>query len=177
MWHLEATSFSNHAPLLPVTSQVDVQFVRMTKRFIPLSEIKAHHLAHKADGGPLKNMMLFTRQRLSIQPLTQGKNLLWTLGAIPSERQPSLRELGSSTDGFFSLPFQHRGIWFCLEPGRGKATLRNWEQHSFYPARWCLFLNQRNSQVYLLNRSNKNMPARDSQLHRPLFWHVIFAYF
>ncbi|XP_030361289.1 thymocyte nuclear protein 1 isoform X2 [Strigops habroptila] len=51
--------------------KVDVQFVRMTKRFIPLSEIKAHHLAHKADGGPLKNMMLFTRQRLSIQPLTQ----------------------------------------------------------------------------------------------------------
>uniref|UniRef100_A0A8D0KWF7 Thymocyte nuclear protein 1 n=1 Tax=Strix occidentalis caurina TaxID=311401 RepID=A0A8D0KWF7_STROC len=55
----------------PKWSMVDVQFVRMTKRFIPLSEIKAHHLAHKADGGPLKNMMLFTRQRLSIQPLTQ----------------------------------------------------------------------------------------------------------
>ncbi|NXC43758.1 THYN1 protein, partial [Penelope pileata] len=55
----------------PKWSMVDVQFVRMTKRFIPLSEIKTHHLAHKADGGPLKNMMLFTRQRLSIQPLTQ----------------------------------------------------------------------------------------------------------
>ncbi|KAF1468208.1 Thymocyte nuclear protein 1, partial [Megadyptes antipodes antipodes] len=55
----------------PKWSMVDVQFVRMTKRFIPLSEIKAHHLAHKEDGGPLKNMMLFTRQRLSIQPLTQ----------------------------------------------------------------------------------------------------------
>lgn len=55
----------------PKWSMVDVQFVRMTKRFIPLSEIKTHHLAHKADGGPLKNMMLFSRQRLSIQPLTQ----------------------------------------------------------------------------------------------------------
>lgn len=86
----------------PITSQVDVQFVRMTKRFIPLSEIKAHHLAHKADGGPLKNMMLFTRQRLSIQPLTQGKDLLWTPGAV---RQPSLRELGSSSYGFFFLTF------------------------------------------------------------------------
>lgn len=60
--------------MLPLPCQVDVQFVRMTKRFIPLSEIKAHHLAHKADGGPLKDMMLFSRQRLSIQPLTQGEN-------------------------------------------------------------------------------------------------------
>lgn len=100
--HLEAISFSNRAPLLPVTSQVDVQFVRMTKRFIPLSEIKAHHLAHKADGGPLKNMMLFTRQRLSIQPLTQGKDLLRTPAAV---RQPSLREPGSSSYGFFFLTF------------------------------------------------------------------------
>ncbi|NXU58109.1 THYN1 protein, partial [Turnix velox] len=55
----------------PKWSMVDVQFVRMTKRFIPLSEIKAHHLAHKADGGPLENMMLFARARLSIQPLTE----------------------------------------------------------------------------------------------------------
>uniref|UniRef100_A0A8C6ZIG4 Thymocyte nuclear protein 1 n=1 Tax=Nothoprocta perdicaria TaxID=30464 RepID=A0A8C6ZIG4_NOTPE len=65
--HYDSTSRKEN----PKWSMVDVQFVRMTKRFIPLSEIKAHHLAHKADGGPLKNMMLFTRQRLSIQPLTQ----------------------------------------------------------------------------------------------------------
>ncbi|NXS81360.1 THYN1 protein, partial [Erpornis zantholeuca] len=55
----------------PKWSMVDVQFVRMTKRFIPLSEIKVHHLAHKTHGGPLKNMMLFAKQRLSVQPLTQ----------------------------------------------------------------------------------------------------------
>ncbi|NXH29209.1 THYN1 protein, partial [Myiagra hebetior] len=55
----------------PKWSMVDVQFVRMTKRFIPLSEIKVHHLEHKTNGGPLKNMMLFAKQRLSVQPLTQ----------------------------------------------------------------------------------------------------------
>lgn len=87
--------------VLPLPWQVDVQFVRMTKRFIPLSEIKAHHLAHKADGGPLKDMMLFSRQRLSIQPLTQGENL-------PGLLIPSVRQAGSFTYGFF-LPY-YRGI-------------------------------------------------------------------
>ncbi|XP_015393201.1 thymocyte nuclear protein 1 isoform X1 [Panthera pardus] len=55
----------------PKWSMVDVQFVRMMKRFITLAELKTHHQAHKATGGPLKNMALFSRQRLSIQPLTQ----------------------------------------------------------------------------------------------------------
>uniref|UniRef100_A0A8C3WBT7 Thymocyte nuclear protein 1 n=1 Tax=Catagonus wagneri TaxID=51154 RepID=A0A8C3WBT7_9CETA len=55
----------------PKWSMVDVQFVRMMKRFIPLAELKTHHQAHKATGGPLKNMALFTRQRLSVQPLTR----------------------------------------------------------------------------------------------------------
>ncbi|XP_036132661.1 thymocyte nuclear protein 1 isoform X1 [Molossus molossus] len=55
----------------PKWSMVDVQFVRMMKRFIPLAELKTHHQAHKATGGPLKNMALFTLQRLSVQPLTQ----------------------------------------------------------------------------------------------------------
>ncbi|XP_019489870.1 PREDICTED: thymocyte nuclear protein 1 [Hipposideros armiger] len=55
----------------PKWSMVDVQFVRMMKRFIPLAELKTHHQAHKATGGPLKNMALFTQQRLSVQPLTQ----------------------------------------------------------------------------------------------------------
>nr|KAF6404269.1 thymocyte nuclear protein 1 [Molossus molossus] len=58
----------------PKWSMVDVQFVRMMKRFIPLAELKTHHQAHKATGGPLKNMALFTLQRLSVQPLTQGKS-------------------------------------------------------------------------------------------------------
>nr|XP_048683139.1 thymocyte nuclear protein 1 isoform X2 [Caretta caretta] len=54
----------------PKWSMVDVQFVRMTKRFIPLSELKAHYQVHRASGGLLKDMTLFTRQRLSVQPLT-----------------------------------------------------------------------------------------------------------
>uniref|UniRef100_A0A8C8VR79 Thymocyte nuclear protein 1 n=1 Tax=Pelusios castaneus TaxID=367368 RepID=A0A8C8VR79_9SAUR len=55
----------------PKWSMVDVQFVRMTKRFIPLSELKTHHQAHRGSGGPLKDMALFTRQRLSVQPLRE----------------------------------------------------------------------------------------------------------
>ncbi|XP_043853490.1 thymocyte nuclear protein 1 [Dromiciops gliroides] len=54
----------------PKWFMVDVQFIRMTKRFIPLAELKGHH---KANGGPLEKMALFTRQRLSVQPLTQGE--------------------------------------------------------------------------------------------------------
>ncbi|XP_074072382.1 thymocyte nuclear protein 1 [Macrotis lagotis] len=57
----------------PKWSMVDVQFIRMTRRFIPLSELKVHHQAHKTSGGPLENMALFTRQRLSVQPVTQGE--------------------------------------------------------------------------------------------------------
>lgn len=55
-------------------SQVDVQYQRMMKRFIPLSELKQYHLQHRAQGGPLKDMVLFTRARLSVQPLTTGKS-------------------------------------------------------------------------------------------------------
>ncbi|VTJ86580.1 Hypothetical predicted protein [Marmota monax] len=55
----------------PKWSMVDVQFVRMMKRFISLAELKTCHQSHKATGGPLKDMALFTRQRLSVQPLTQ----------------------------------------------------------------------------------------------------------
>lgn len=55
----------------PKWFMVDVQFVRKMKRFISLAELKTYHQAHKATGGPLKNMALFTRQRLSVQSLTQ----------------------------------------------------------------------------------------------------------
>ncbi|XP_025320643.1 thymocyte nuclear protein 1 isoform X4 [Canis lupus baileyi] len=54
----------------PKWSMVDVQFVRLMKRYITLTELKANHQAHKATGGPLKNMALFTHPRLSVQPLT-----------------------------------------------------------------------------------------------------------
>ncbi|XP_039734812.1 thymocyte nuclear protein 1 isoform X4 [Pteropus medius] len=72
---LEEEAFFYHSnckePGIAGLIKVDVQFVRMMKRFISLAELKTHHQAHKATGGPLKNMALFTRQRLSIQPLTQ----------------------------------------------------------------------------------------------------------
>ncbi|XP_072548277.1 thymocyte nuclear protein 1 [Salminus brasiliensis] len=54
----------------PKWSMVDVKYERMTERFIPLAELKKYHLQHKSKGGPLRNMALFTRARLSVQPLT-----------------------------------------------------------------------------------------------------------
>lgn len=55
----------------------------MMKRFIPLAELKTHHQAHRATGGPLKNMVLFTRQRLSVQPLTRGKTSPFLFNRVP----------------------------------------------------------------------------------------------
>ncbi|XP_060074135.1 thymocyte nuclear protein 1-like [Ylistrum balloti] len=49
---------------------VDVKFERMLKRFIPLTELKQLYQEHKDSGGPLANIALFTRARLSVQPLT-----------------------------------------------------------------------------------------------------------
>ncbi|EDO43776.1 predicted protein [Nematostella vectensis] len=57
----------------PRWQMVDVQFVRMMKRFIPLSELKTYHENHKLSGGPLKSVALFTRARLSVQPLTEDE--------------------------------------------------------------------------------------------------------
>ncbi|XP_046718750.1 thymocyte nuclear protein 1 isoform X3 [Silurus meridionalis] len=57
-------------PENPKWSMVDVQFERMTRRFIPLTELKKYHLKHKGSGGALSNTALFTRARLSVQPLT-----------------------------------------------------------------------------------------------------------
>ncbi|KAG7279040.1 hypothetical protein CRUP_031676 [Coryphaenoides rupestris] len=64
--HFDATSKADN----PKWSMVDVRYQRMLRRFIPLSELKKYHLQHSAKGGPLKSMALFTRARLSIQPLT-----------------------------------------------------------------------------------------------------------
>uniref|UniRef100_A0A8C2GTQ0 Thymocyte nuclear protein 1 n=1 Tax=Cyprinus carpio TaxID=7962 RepID=A0A8C2GTQ0_CYPCA len=55
----------------PKWSMVDVQFERMTNCFIPLTELKKYHLQHKAKSGRLKDLALFTRARLSVQPLTE----------------------------------------------------------------------------------------------------------
>ncbi|XP_076833539.1 thymocyte nuclear protein 1 [Brachyhypopomus gauderio] len=57
-------------PENPKWIMVDVKFERMTKRFIPLAELKKYHLKHKSTGGPLRGLALFTRPRLSVQPLT-----------------------------------------------------------------------------------------------------------
>ncbi|XP_044209503.1 thymocyte nuclear protein 1 [Thunnus albacares] len=64
--HFDATS----KPDNPKWSMVDVHYQRMMNRYIPLSELKKYHLQHRAKGGPLKDMALFTRARLSVQPLT-----------------------------------------------------------------------------------------------------------
>jgi len=64
--HFDATSKQDN----PKWSMVDVQYQRMINRYIPLSELKKYHLQHRAKGGPLKDMALFTRARLSVQPLT-----------------------------------------------------------------------------------------------------------
>ncbi|KAG7478828.1 hypothetical protein JOB18_009705 [Solea senegalensis] len=64
--HYDASS----KPENPKWSMVDVQYQRTMKRYIPLSELKKYHLQHRDKGGPLKDMALFTRARLSVQPLT-----------------------------------------------------------------------------------------------------------
>ena len=50
---------------------VDVQYNRMMKRYISLAELKKIHIEHKQSTGPLKDIALFTRARLSVQPLTK----------------------------------------------------------------------------------------------------------
>uniref|UniRef100_A0A8C5MRT8 Thymocyte nuclear protein 1 n=1 Tax=Leptobrachium leishanense TaxID=445787 RepID=A0A8C5MRT8_9ANUR len=55
----------------PKWFMVDVQVVRTLSRFIPLAELKKIHQKHKVSGGALRSMALFTRARLSVQPLTQ----------------------------------------------------------------------------------------------------------
>ncbi|KAM3875129.1 thymocyte nuclear protein 1 [Diretmus argenteus] len=64
--HFDASSKADN----PKWSMVDVRYQRMLERFLPLSELKKYHLQHRAKGGPLKDMALFTRARLSVQPLT-----------------------------------------------------------------------------------------------------------
>ncbi|XP_067827114.1 thymocyte nuclear protein 1 isoform X2 [Heptranchias perlo] len=63
----------------PKWFMVDVQFVRKMKRFISLAEMKKYHQEHKTKEGPLKNMALFTRARLSIQPLTKEFDFVLSL--------------------------------------------------------------------------------------------------
>ena len=50
---------------------VDVKYVRKTKRYIPLDELKKIHLEHKKNGGALANLSLFTKARLSVMPISK----------------------------------------------------------------------------------------------------------
>jgi predicted RNA-binding protein with PUA-like domain len=55
----------------PRWSMVDVKYKRNLERYIPLHELKELHLKHKANDGPLASLALFTKARLSVQPLTE----------------------------------------------------------------------------------------------------------
>jgi len=55
----------------PRWDMVDVKYIRPTARYMPLDELKRIHLEHKTSGGPLRNIALFTKARLSVQPLSQ----------------------------------------------------------------------------------------------------------
>ena len=56
----------------PKWHMVDVKYERDLKRFIPLAELKEYHLMHKKSGkGPLIDLSLFTRSRLSVQSIKE----------------------------------------------------------------------------------------------------------
>ena len=52
---------------------VDVKYERMMDRFISLQELKKLHLEHKTNNGALKSIALFTKARLSVQPITKDE--------------------------------------------------------------------------------------------------------
>jgi len=65
--HYDSTSKKDQ----PKWYMVDVKYIRKLKRYVLLSELKKLHQEHKASGGPLANVALFTKARLSVQPLTK----------------------------------------------------------------------------------------------------------
>ncbi|KAL8572821.1 Thymocyte nuclear protein 1 [Nucella lapillus] len=50
---------------------VDVKYKAPLQRYVLLSELKGLHQEHAGKGGPLRTMALFTRARLSVQPVSQ----------------------------------------------------------------------------------------------------------
>ena len=64
--------FSSSKKDNPRWFMVDVKYVRDTKRYISLAELKGLYQKHSKSKGPLRNLALFTRARLSVQPLTEG---------------------------------------------------------------------------------------------------------
>jgi len=65
--HFDAASKKDN----PKWSMVDVKYVRPTRRYIPLDELKRVHLEHKTAGGPLAGLSLFTKARLSVMPISE----------------------------------------------------------------------------------------------------------
>ena len=55
----------------PKWFMVDVKYNRPLMRYIPLDELKTLHHEHKKNKGPLRDLALFTKARLSVQPLTE----------------------------------------------------------------------------------------------------------
>jgi len=55
----------------PRWDMVDVKYNRKLKRYISLKELKDLHLKQKSNGGPLRNLAMFTKARLSVQPITE----------------------------------------------------------------------------------------------------------
>merc|ERR1719228_3183935 len=55
----------------PKWFMVDVKYVRKTKRYIPLDELKRLHEKHKKSGGELAGLSLFTKARLSVMPISE----------------------------------------------------------------------------------------------------------
>lgn len=81
--HYDSKSDKNN----PKWFMVDVKFDRDLKRFISLNELKQYHLMHKKSGGPLANLSLFTRSRLSVQGLNDEE---WNF-IIDLENKPALK--------------------------------------------------------------------------------------
>ncbi|XP_077517795.1 thymocyte nuclear protein 1-like [Amblyomma americanum] len=89
--HTQFDKKSNHYDSASTTEKprwfmVDVRFVRKLDRQISLAELKKLHEKHKSQNpkGPLANMALLVRSRLSVQPVTKEE---WDF--ILSLEQPS----------------------------------------------------------------------------------------
>ncbi len=136
-WQMSVFWGSKSSPSDPRWVMVDVQFVRMMKRYIPLAELKAIHLEHKNSGGPLKNLALFTKARLSVQPLTQGNE------------RPLVDKWDIRNEWLFIVAIlQWKGScqpWHCLEERHVSrpGCLIQWHFSEFYI---CFFVQLNNGQ-------------------------------
>ena len=79
----------------PKWHMVDVKYERDLKRFIPLAELKEYHLMHKKSGkGPLIDLSLFTRSRLSVQSIKEEE---WNFILELENKEPLLTSAASKS--------------------------------------------------------------------------------